>query len=703
MTVDNSRTHGPALLIIGHDGRGALYGVGHLLRKARLVPGEARVTSAINITTAPRYALRGHQLGYRDAANSYDAWDAAQWERYFRDLIFFGANAVELIPPLPHDKPGARFPLPPREMAVKMSALADKYGLDLWLWYPATDGDYADPAVRAKHLEIAADLFRVLPRIDAVFVPGGDPGQTDPKILLPFLKEKAAVLNKYHPHAHVWVSPQGFGPEWMESFMTALAGPDMEWLAGVVYGPGIRMSLADFRARVPQRYPVRSYPDITHTFHCQYPVPHWDRAYALTEGREPIAPRPRDFASIMRLEADDVVGWLTYSDGCNDDVNKAVVSALAWNPDQPIPEVLRDYGRVYIGDDFADGIAQGLLALEENWRAPLLANDGVFTTLRQFQDLERGAPPAVRQNWRFQMALYRAYYDAFVHRRLLAETATEQEALEVLARARERGSLTVIKEADRILRHAGAATPGAAWRARTFELADELHRSIGMQLSVDKYGASAVNRGANLDMIDFPLNNARWLLAQFAEIRALGDEAGRRQRLHDVVAWVDPGPGGFHDDLGSVANEPHLVRDAGFAEDPGVMVSPADDFELIKDPAFYLEHAYRSSWLSRASTLLPTPLRMRYTGLDATARYRVRVVYPADRDDFVPRLRLTTDDGLEVHPWLTRPVPARPLEFAVPPAATSDGTLTLELRREPAEHGNGRGAQLAEIWLLRED
>src|SRR5690606_1010824 len=113
----------------------------------------------------------------------------------------------------------------------------------------------------------------------------------DPAILLPLLKAKAKILRRHHPDAGMWVSPQGLGPEWMQSFFGALAGPDMDWLTGIVYGPGIRMSLADFRSRVPSRYPVRSYPDITHTFHCQYPVSGWDPAFALTEGREPIASR----------------------------------------------------------------------------------------------------------------------------------------------------------------------------------------------------------------------------------------------------------------------------------------------------------------------------------------------------------------------------------------------------------------------------
>ena len=52
---------------------------------------------------------------------------------------------------------------------------------------------------------------------------------------------------------------------------------------------------------MPKRYPIRHYPDITHSRQCQYPVPDWDLAYAVTEAREVINPRPLDEATIFRL------------------------------------------------------------------------------------------------------------------------------------------------------------------------------------------------------------------------------------------------------------------------------------------------------------------------------------------------------------------------------------------------------------------
>ena len=131
---------GPAVLVIGNDARGVLFGVGRLLRELRTTEGRVSLPSTFQVATSPRYPLRGHQLGYRPKTNSYDAWDLAQWERYIRDLAIFGTNAVELIPPRSDDDADSpHFPLPPVDMMVGMSRLLDEYGLDVWIWYPAMD------------------------------------------------------------------------------------------------------------------------------------------------------------------------------------------------------------------------------------------------------------------------------------------------------------------------------------------------------------------------------------------------------------------------------------------------------------------------------------------------------------------------------------------------------------------------------------
>ncbi len=75
-----------------------LFGVGQLLRRLDWAPGKLALPASLDLATAPAYPIRGHQLGYRAQANSYDAWDVAQFEQYIRELTFFGVNSIKAIP-----------------------------------------------------------------------------------------------------------------------------------------------------------------------------------------------------------------------------------------------------------------------------------------------------------------------------------------------------------------------------------------------------------------------------------------------------------------------------------------------------------------------------------------------------------------------------------------------------------------------------
>ena len=111
--------------VVGNDARGVLFGVGRLLRELHMRAGRVSLTDGSSVASAPKYPLRGHQLGYRPKTNSYDAWDLAQWERYIRELAVFGTNAIELIPPRSDDAADSpHFPLPPLEMMAGMSQIA---------------------------------------------------------------------------------------------------------------------------------------------------------------------------------------------------------------------------------------------------------------------------------------------------------------------------------------------------------------------------------------------------------------------------------------------------------------------------------------------------------------------------------------------------------------------------------------------------
>ena len=588
------------------------------------------------------------------------------------------------------------FPMAQMPMMIEMARIIDEYGMDVWIWYPALDQDYSDPKQVEFALNEWGEVFKKLKRVDAVFVPGGDPGHTQPKYLMALLEKQTANLRKYHPKAEMWVSPQGFTREWLDEF-NAILKTEPAWLTGLVHGPQVRGSLEEFRQATPKKYPIRTYPDITHSTHAQHVVPDWDLAYALTYYREPINPRPTDQAAILRATLPLTVGFLTYSEGCNDDVNKAVWSYLGWDPSRDVTEGLREFGRYFIGADFDDAFAQGLLALERNWRGALATNEGVNTTLAQFQAMERAAPPALRQNWRFQQALYRAYYDAYVRRRLLREREVEQEAYDALRTAGTVGSARAMDAAERAL--AKSDEPVAPeLRERVYELAAALFQSVKMQLSVERYGAISRDRGATLDGVEAPLNDRPWLTQQMAAVRKQTEERVRLTMIERMVNWTDPGPGGFYDDLGNPAMQPHLVRSLTFAEDPGFLRGPFTGFARL--PWRQQAAGWRTSWLTDAESFYDTPVQLHYTGLDRAAQYRVRIIYGGEPS--ATRILSVTAGGTYVlQPGHRIEDLTAPVEFDVPRELTFKGELTLSWSKPPGMGGNGRGCQVAEVWLLR--
>jgi len=540
--VDVKTRKAPTIYLIGRDERGALFAAGRLLRLLTMRRDILALSPDVQISTAPKYSLRGHQLGYRPKTNSYDAWNIEMWEQYYRDMVVFGTNAVELIPPKSDDdNDSPHFPEPKIKMMVKMSQLADDYGLDVWIWFPVIDRDHTYPETTEASMERWREVFQKLPRIDAVFVPGGDPGDTHPAVLLPLIQKQKKLMNRYHPKAQMWVSPQGFDlggtnrDGWMKAFLDILQNQRPERLDGVVFGPQVEMTLADLRAQVPDRYPIRRYPDITHCRRCQYAVPNWDIAWRTTLDREPINPRPRAYAKIFRDLQQYAIGYITYSEGCNDDFNKVLWSSLGWDPDMKVEDILRQYSRYFISERYAEPFSRGLLGLEQNWVGPLKDNEGAYETLKLFQKMEKAATPQELLNWRFQQGLYRAYYDAYIKAKLHYETDLENQARKVLRKADEIGAIKAVGEAEAILDKAVKQKVKPEWRARVFELAEALFQSIRMQLSVKKYQAIQVRRGANLDNIDKPLNARRDLKRDFIKILNLQSEKERLDAIAEIL------------------------------------------------------------------------------------------------------------------------------------------------------------------------
>ena len=337
--------------ISGSDERGVLYGIGKLLRSIDMRKGVVSIPADLEEKSTPRFPIRGHQIGYRALSNSYDGWSIEQFKTYVQELAYFGTNCIELIPPCAADplaSPNMKYT--PIDMMAKMSGVLDTIGLDVSIWYPNLFETIKDRRVFKEELTRRDNVFAELPRIDQVMIPGGDPGKLSPSDLFVWCSSVAKTLRNHHPNAKVWISPQAFDPDenWVDDFFQNAAQAS-EWLTGLVFGPWVPMGIRELSERT--QYPIRFYPDISHSLNCQFPVPDWDTALALTHGREGCNPRPMGMKIIHSHHVPYIVGSVTYSEGIHDDVNKFIWSGLDWNPNASPEQILKEYCRLLISPE----------------------------------------------------------------------------------------------------------------------------------------------------------------------------------------------------------------------------------------------------------------------------------------------------------------------------------------------------------------
>lgn len=679
---------GDALWIEASTPHALLFGIGHFLQNA--VWSEGSISFVANkdaLVGTPHYPLRGHQLGYRARANSYDAWDDKQMEQYIRELTFFGTNAIENIP-FQDDQHSPHMKLSRRDMNRRMSEICAQYGLQYWVWTPA-EFHLDDEGKRAAHLAEHAQLYADCPRIDGVFFPGGDPGENPPQLVLPFLEELSKLLQEKHPQGKIWLSLQWFNDAQMETIYKWIDDEQPAWLGGLVGGPSTP-PLKAIRHRLHKNYPLRDYPDITHTTRCQYPVPWWDPAFALTLGRECINPRPQFYADVVRELLPVTNGFISYSDGCHDNVNAVVWSMLGMNPEMKLEEVLRGYANLFFGAKHAEEIARGIASLEKNWEGAVAANEQIEKTLTSFQKLEK-QEPALAETWRGQMLLVRAEYDAYVKRREDAERGHElswNETMKFHWLGTDEVAETVRDNLFESLAALNATLyyPGSEIRDSIESRFDTLFRQIGLQTSVPKHSASAPERGCSLDFIDYPLNNRWWIEDELKKLQDKPVEE-QRARILEIVNWENPGPGGFYDALGHPGRSPHVDRSTEANTYP--------DLEHSVLPTQWWWDNGMSRQRLTWQTSMDWPTGLDYEELDPEAQYTLRCTGYGEA--------LPKADDTELKPTRYGKEIGEVREFPIPQEHTVDGKLRITWTRPGGEeHLNWRQqSRVSEVWLVR--
>src|SRR5690625_156311 len=661
------------LWLIGADERGVIFAIGEFLRQADLAKTKINFDKKYEIATSPAYPMRGHQLGFRHTANSWDAWTVKEFDQHIRELALFGTNSIENTPF--HDGGQSSVMVVERSvMNIKMSEICDNYGLEYWVWVPSA-ADLSNEDELEAEVKMQIDAYKDYPRLDGVFFPGGDPGKNHPRDVMAFLKRLSEELEKIHPEAEVWISLQNFSEDRVDYFYEYLEKHDPDWLTGVATGPS-SPGLAETRYRLPEKYGHRDYPDITHTVRCQYPTLNWDQAFALTEGREVSNPEPYYYAGIFRRFAPFTDGFITYSDGVHDDVNKIVWSQLGWNPEKDVNTILEEYGRLFFGPELAKDTRIGILGLEANWNGAVEQNGSIESTFQMWKRLE-AENPQLKDNWRWQMLLMRSYYDTYTARRKVYEKSLEKEAMQVLAQAPELGANQAMAQALAIVNKADKDLHDAAMRQTIVDYLEALHESVGLQTSVEKHHAKNPERGAILDFLDYPLNNRWWLKDQFDEIRQLRSEKEKLDRLHTIAAWENPGPGSYYDNISDVSQSPRVLTSSYDAT----------------DVAWWDNGMSRERLSTQLFQNFPVIL---YEDLDPNGKYIIRL---AGEGDALLRI-----NGERVRPSLYEKGLGEFKEFHVPRKLLVTGEIEITFDEPEESHLNWRNkSKVSDIWLLKQD
>lgn len=495
------------ITVTAHRLRSLIYGFFFILRKCEIKNGRLILIKDVTGDYSPAMALRGHNLSFTEGNNTCDAWNKAQYRTYILELMAFGLNTAEDSYCVKNVKTDL-MPMEPREALEAISEICVELDLDVMLFYPL-DKKFSDEETAQK----VVDELKDLPRLNYLFLPGGDPGNLQAKPFAERCKKIYSSLSKIYPDIKLFPSaqaPHEF-PDWGKNFKEAVADKPDEF-SWVVFGPNHAMPLDELRRSVPLKYPLMQYADITHNVRCETPVhftrDDWHYTWAATLSREAVNPRPREYKLLHQRTRQYLDGNVPYSEGVSDDVNKIVWSALDFDFESSLYETLCDYARFYMPEVPCEKCAELIFGLEQNWEAAPEESFSVEAVFDGFDSILKNTP-VLYENWRFLLLYFRALCDKLVRDRRIFELGLIDEAAFEI----RNGNLP---KAEEILA-SEFSSEYKKHRETLFVLGKKLYELIGIQLDVEHFHGKSAERGCTLETIDLPVTDRVYLLNKLKE------------------------------------------------------------------------------------------------------------------------------------------------------------------------------------------
>ena len=370
------------------------------------------------------------------------------------------------------------------------------------------------PKAREALLHQWSEKFKTLEDHDVLRFYAGDPGGCRDDRCKPWGKTFAHlcedisnIVLKIYPNLNIQIVNQDLTNEGDLAIFDYLSEKPRTWLYGMCYGPGtnamswyfhrklrddlfeypgygwLNRYLAETLNNIPKEQKIVNFSDITHWISSQYHVENPERNIAKSYGRRTWHTRPKAFYKIFQAIMPFSQGDIIYTEGYHDHFHQYFWYRLLWDPHQEIKDVVREYCRLYFGDEAADLMVEAIFQLEKNLEIPLATNDGIDRYYVLVKEAGRVIPENLMEKdhlWRLFMQ--KAALDKYIQLKLQRELYKEERVRLLLLHTLESGELSfAIDQSLAVLAEPDVTPAMTAFSEEADKLGIESERPFGVR------------------------------------------------------------------------------------------------------------------------------------------------------------------------------------------------------------------------------
>lgn len=567
------------VLICGCDGRGTIYGVGHVLRAMTFLEGRIEVPQVM-ASERPAFWMRGgNPSGPGSRARQFGQLrpqTADERREVMEDLMLLGTNIFGGDPG--RVRPYGMMSSSGRTANEMPPGFPAEWGAD-----GGTSKKYVCPSIpeaRKALLGSFEEMFASSKVYDFFTTNSGDVGGCRCERCMPWggtyirlVHEIADILHRYQPGRKVLATNQDLTSEGNQAILDYLNSTDPSWLHAIRYGPGademqtyirgpvnpgwfiyegfgpLGNYLRGLHHQLPRETGIALYSDITHWMQSQFGVQQPDIALAAVYQRRSWNARPRYLTRVAREILHYAMGDMHYSEGMHDDFNKWLWYRLLWNPHLTAGEITREYCRYWFGPEAEDDMAEAIFLMEENLEKPVLGNDGIPRVIDLIRSAWKRVPPNLRAvDYRWRIIAQKALMDLYIQLLLERGKELKEEAAGILEGASRSA------DPEEVARAAMDVLEGELVTVEMGEILQEA-RSLGEESN------SAIGYRVPAPFIvgEMDLTEVGWWRKVLGEAIQNGEGESVRNAAAMILGYEDPGEGGIYVNLGWPGTSRYLV------------------------------------------------------------------------------------------------------------------------------------------------